>query len=506
VLSFGFVFLAMVVAMYGIYQWLRASETVWGLPRPVVYFNRASGTFICPNHLAGFLEMVLPLAIALAVTGRMKPLLRIFVSYAAVAIFVGIAATQSRGGWIAAAAGLFALVFLMLRTRRQYWTALLLLVLVTSAGSWLYSKSVEQRVQGTELSGHGREIRLRLWASAWQMWKDNPWWGVGPNHFDDRYRRYREPVDRTQGRPGRAHNDYVNTLADYGVVGLLLALLPVAVALWGLIRAWPHFQRSGGEMREKKSNRSAVVLGASAGLLSLLVHSFMDFNMHIPANAFTAAALLALLTAHIRFSTERYWFTARWPLAAAGSAALAAVLCFMAPLAFIQTRETLLLRQAQRLADGRTEKIELLKRAFALQPTNFQTAYAIAEQLRALAWTGTTGYQDRAREALEWYRRVITLNKWDVASLMGAGMCLDWIDRHDEALPYFQRALELDPNHYRTRAMMGWHEFQVEHYQQAEEWMRKSLAVYWMDNPLAHLYLRLSLTAQQPPGPRPPRP
>jgi cytochrome c-type biogenesis protein CcmH/NrfG len=86
-------------------------------------------------------------------------------------------------------------------------------------------------------------------------------------------------------------------------------------------------------------------------------------------------------------------------------------------------------------------------------------------------------------------------------------MCLDWLDRHDEARPYFERAVALDPNHYRTRAMMGWHEFQAEHYREAAEWMQKSLAVYWMDNQLARLYLRLSQTAlQQSQSPHPPRP
>ena len=506
-ICFTLVFLGMAVAMYGIFQWLRHSETVWGLPRPVAYFDRASGSFICPNHLAGFLEMVLPVAVALAVVGRMSPVLRICVTYAALVMFVCLAATQSRGGCIAALVGLVFLLLLLLRTKGRRWIALALIGLLFVVGQWLYSRSVAQRVAGTELSGHGREIRLRLWASALQMWKTSPWIGVGPNHFDDRYRLYREPVDRAQGRPGRTHNDYVNTLTDYGVIGLVLALLPILVAAQGLVKAWPHFQRSGGEIREKKSNRSAIVLGASAGLLSLLVHSAMDFNMHIPSNAFTAVVLLALLAAHMRFATERYWFTARWPLAALGSAMVAAALCFMVPMALSQTREASLLRRAERLADGQPEKIELLKRAFALQPTDFQTAYAIAEQLRALAWMGTTGYQEHAREALEWYRRNITLNKWDVAGLIGAGMCLDWLDRHDEARPYFERAVALDPNHYRTRAMMGWHEFQAEHYREAAEWMQKSLAVYWMDNQLARLYLRLSQTAlQQSQSPHPPRP
>jgi hypothetical protein len=65
--SFCLVFLAMIVAMYGLYQWLRPSNMVWGLERPVGYQGRASGTFYCPNHLAGFLEMIMPIGLAFTV-------------------------------------------------------------------------------------------------------------------------------------------------------------------------------------------------------------------------------------------------------------------------------------------------------------------------------------------------------------------------------------------------------------------------------------------------------
>jgi O-antigen ligase len=483
VLTFGLVFLAMFVAMYAAYQWMRSSETVWGFSRSAAYAQRASGSFICPNHLAGFLEMILPLGIALSVSGRVKAVVRICTSYASLVIVVGMAGAQSRGGWIATAAALAMLVLFMLRTKGQYWIALGLLIAVTGTGYWLYSRSVAKRVQETELSGHGREIRLRLWGSAWQMWKTQPWWGIGPDHFDYHYGRYREAIDRTQGRPGRAHNDYVNTLADYGAVGLALALLPLGFAAWGVARSWPHLQRAGNEFGERKSNRAAIVLGASAGLVALLMHSFFDFNMHIPANAFVAVTLLAIISSHWRFATERYWVTARWPVAIGATAALAAVLCGIVPRAITRTREIVLLHQAEKLRDGAPKKIALLKRAFELQPKNFHTAFAIGEQLRALAWTGGDDNQERAREALEWFQRNVALNKWDVDALTHVGMCLDWLGRHDEARPYFTKALELDPNHFSTRGMMGWHELQRDNYKEAYDWMIKSQRLNWTDNP-----------------------
>lgn len=491
ILRLSLIFLGTVVAMYGIYQWLRHSETVWGLARPDAYYERASGSFICPNHLAGFLEMILPIALAVAVIGRLTPARRICVVYASLVILVGLAASQSRGGWIAAAAGLMMLVLFLLRTRGWRWAALGLLVVVIGTGQWLYSRSIEKRITEAQYSGNNKEIRFRLWSAAWQIWQKHPWVGAGPDHFDFRYRQHRDPTNTAQGRPGRAHNDYVNTLADYGLVGLALALLPVGFGIWAVKRCWPHVQRSGSEFGEKKSNRAAIVLGASTGLLALLVHSFFDFNLHIPSNAFLFATLLAVVMSHTRFATESYWFTARLPLKIIGSAALVVSLFLLAPSAWTRTHEAMVMLQAEKATDGSHEKIEQLEKAFALQPKNSETAYAIGEQLRALAWLGKDDNQERARQALEWYQRAIELNRWDELSHIRAGMCLDWLGRTSEAEQHFVSALEIDPNHWHSRAMMGWHEFQKENYPRAEEWFRKSLLLNWTENPTAYAYLNL---------------
>lgn len=491
-LSLGLIFLATVVAMYGIYQWLRHSETVWGLARPDAYYNRASGSFICPNHLAGFLEMILPLTLAMAVVGRLTPSWRICVAYASLVILVGLAATQSRGGWIAAAAGMLLLVLCLLRTRGWRWAALGLLVVAVGFGQWLYPRAVEQRITGAEYTGNNKEIRFRLWSAAGKIWRNHPWVGVGPDHFDLRYRQYRDATNTAQGRPGRVHNDYLNTLADYGLAGLALALLPLGVGAWTVLRSWPHMQRSGSEFGEKKSNRAAIVLGASAGLLSLLVHSFFDFNLHIPSNAFLFAALFAVVMSHARFATERHWFTARLPLKLAGTAVLAGALFLLVPETLTRTREASLLRRAEPAADGTPEKIDLLKKAFATQPKNSETAYLIGEQLRAVAWLGHDDYQALAQQALEWFQRALALNRWDELANIRAGMCLDWLGRTSEGEPYFLRALEIDPNHWHARAMMGWHEFQKENYQAAMDWSLKSLALNWWDNPTAYTYRHLS--------------
>jgi len=64
---------------------------------------------------------------------------------------------------------------------------------------------------------------------------------------------------------------------------------------------------------------------------------------------------------------------------------------------------------------------------------------------------------------------------------MRIGMCLDWLGRHNEAAPYFEKALNLDPNDYYTMAHQGWHFFQTGDYGRAKEWFERSvkLEMYW---------------------------
>src|SRR6185312_12639694 len=120
--------------------------------------------------------------------------------------------------------------------------------------------------------------RQRIWRSAYQMWQDRFWFGAGPAHFDYRFGAYRPPYPEIQMRPDRVHNDYLNTLADWGVVGAALVASAWALLYLSVLRGWKYFNRDPAEFGSKTSNRAAFVLGAATGLLAILVHSFTDFN------------------------------------------------------------------------------------------------------------------------------------------------------------------------------------------------------------------------------------
>ena len=138
------------------------------------------------------------------------------------------------------------------------------------------------------------------------------------------------------------------------------------------------------------------------------------------------------------------------------------------------------------------ERLAALAAAAALEPTNFETAYALGESLRRLSWVGGDDYVERATEAMTCFERAIRLNPYSPTARIGLGMCLDWLERHDEAGPHFEAALRLDPNNYSVVAHRGWHFFQVEDYAQAKDCFVHSLNLMWAGrNPIAAHYLTI---------------
>ncbi len=135
------------------------------------------------------------------------------------------------------------------------------------------------------------------------MWRDHFWWGVGPGHGDYRFREYR-PVD-VQLRPGHAHNDYLNALADWGLAGTALVAAAFLAIGWSVAKTWRTVRGPPDDFARKKSNKFAVLIGAMLGLAAILLHSFGDFNMHVPANAIVVVTLMVLLSSQWRFVTER---------------------------------------------------------------------------------------------------------------------------------------------------------------------------------------------------------
>ncbi|MGH7950621.1 MAG: hypothetical protein ACREFE_01695, partial [Limisphaerales bacterium] len=230
---------------------------------------------------------------------------------------------------------------------------------------------------------------------------------------------------------------------------------------------------------------------ASAGLLALALHSIVDFNLHIPANAILGVTLLALLSSNLRFATERYWLNIRLPLKIPVTLALAAGIFYLSLQENRRAHETFWLTRAGQLPVFSTERATALENAFAVEPKNFQTAYDIGECYRTQSFYGGNNYENLATNAMAWFERDWKLDRYDGYAYLRYGMCLDWLGRQDESGKFFNRADTLDPNGYFTAANIGWHYVQTGDYAAARQWFIRSLRLEWSGNEIAQSYLNL---------------
>jgi O-antigen ligase len=487
IIALTVIFLGMVISMYAIYQYLVKSDKVWTVVSP--YKGRGGGTFIYPNNLAGYLEMLLPLGICFIVAGRLSHVMKIVLGYACVVMLAGIGVTMSRGGWLVTAVMLVMLCGVLLTQRNFRLQALVLLALVIVGGLAITPKltGMHERFANTFSSGKADDLRFSIWKPAYQMWQDHFWLGAGPDHFDYLFRIYRP--QEVQLRPGRAHNDYLNTLADWGVIGTGVVAAAWVLLYWGARKSWQAVRGVQDDFSRRKSNKYAFVMGASLGLFTVLLHAIVDFNMHTPAVALLAVTLMALLSGHLRFATERYWAGGGAAMKWAGIVVLVLGGVYLAYEGGRGAREYRWLRQAERLPEYTFAKAAALEKAHQAEPMNFETTYGIGECYWMKSWAGPDDYEALAKKAMEWYQRGMKLNRYYGYNWLRTGMCLDWIGQQEKAWEYYQHGYDLDPNGYLTTANMGWHFVQTGDYSAAKAWFERSRRLEWEDNAEASFWL-----------------
>jgi O-antigen ligase len=492
------VFLAMAISFYAGYQFFTHSKRVWHFTVRADF--GASGTYISRNHLGGFLEMVLPLGLAYAFISRLQPATKVCVGYASLVTLAGIAVTFSRGAYASTALAMLLFFGLLFLHRSYRLPSYVLLCVVLFAGAYSLPRSlpVLRRVKPL-LTGVGFEraeddTRFLLWRAAIQVWQANVWWGAGPGHYDYRFRQFRPAA--IQLRPGWAHNDYLNTLAEWGLAGAALVGSAWVLLGWGVLRSWPALRGTPRDLGpERGSNKFALVVGSAVGLAAILIHSMLDFNMHIPANAILAVTLMALLSSCVRFATEDYWVTvSTWGRVVVGAVLLAGVV-YLGVQGWRHAAEYVWLRRAARAPAFSPAQAESLQKAFAADPMNADTACAIGETFRIQCSEGGDNYRQLAEQAMDWFGRSIKLNPWGGYSGLGPwagyGWCLDWLGRFDKSGQYFQRADELNPNNYFIGAYVGLHYIQSGDFAAAKPWFERSLRLQWTDNDTARNYLEI---------------
>jgi hypothetical protein len=296
------------VSLYGIYQAYAGENRIWWFSG---FGGYVRGTYINRNHFACLMAMNLVLATGFASSlvndfhrpksatdqtakGKVLSLLRLeqdfskrtLVIFSGVIVGLGLVLSASRGGIISAALGLLVLGIFYATRKNQKRKGLIVLavfLLVGLYGLYVGLEHTIDRFQSEQLQT-SFEDRFRYAQKTMDVFRDYELGGVGVGNFQYAYPRYQSTADMGL-LIDYAHNDWAQYLAEAGVLGMAALMIGLGYFVFYLLRLW-------------QSRRDPYVLALGvvpvAALTTMGVHSFFDFNMHIPANVLTLTAILAV--------------------------------------------------------------------------------------------------------------------------------------------------------------------------------------------------------------------
>ncbi len=292
----GVAFAAVVLAAYQVF--VRPDWLMLGRLQAEQFIGRASGPFGIPNSLAALLLLVLPATVALVFRPGASAIQRIVAGYLAIVFGFGLVLTASRGAWLALV--LIVLAAPLVVGRRSWGWRLRrlglagLLVVAMGAAAYFTLPTLRGRFE-TMARESGEWTRPIMWRGAWQLFVASPVWGSGAGSYNVLFEKHRPPHFQMDAQ--WAHNDYLNTLSDYGVVGFGLFFGAVA-GMSGL--GFRRVRREGWAPDDGLLADPRVGRGVALGLAAFGLQLFVDFHLKIPALAMALATLAALLVRRIQ--------------------------------------------------------------------------------------------------------------------------------------------------------------------------------------------------------------
>lgn len=470
--------------LYATMQHVNGSRMVLWAVRPEQYGLRASGTYLCPNHFANVLAMLLPVAAALLFLPEAGLPLRLMALY-----FLAVAAAPlywslSRSAWLGALAGLAATALLLALRRSRTWflAALVALPLLAAAAGWFAWQTlpgVRMRVGAVlESRAEAGGIRVPMWLDSAAMIRARPVAGFGGGSFVWTYPAYqRRP--RHHHTYDFLHNEFLQMQVEYGAVGSGLLLLGL---LWGGAGA------TLAVVRTRSRAGAALLAGAIGATAAGLVHAVFDFNFHIFPNPHVlvwiggvAWGVWALDAPSVKPAPAwRRWLGRTAAAAAAAVCAAGAWLALAGGLGYYwnlqgeQARERLEWDEAVvgfeksiRWDGGNWQPHLGLGQVRSAQAVWHRDPDLDAERAAKAAW---------AAEAEEHLLRAQDLNPFDMAAALMLGRVYNARGEPEAALAEFRRAAAARPRYVFYREQVGIQLRRMGRDREALDTFRKNLA------------------------------
>jgi O-antigen ligase len=277
-------------------------------------FVHARGTYDSYDHYAGLLEMILPFALiypaAILQRDRNRhespagPALKACgVLLVAALLLVGIIHSLSRMGFLVALSVLFVTgsIALSLRGFRvdytvpaALWRRILPPVLVAAVVilGFVFLPTdplIARFSEFAQTEDISADTRAQIWRDTVGLIKAYPWTGSGLGTYESAFYPFKSVAPMST--VDYAHNDYMQVMAEMGLIGFAAGLFFIARTLHRTLR---------GGVYARSLDQRYLAIGCVASMTGILLHSFVDFNMYVPANGFAFAWVLGIAGLNLR--------------------------------------------------------------------------------------------------------------------------------------------------------------------------------------------------------------
>lgn len=285
---------ASALSLFAIIQLFSGSGLIYWTVKPR-WGGSVMGPYVNRNDYAGLMEMLVPLGVAYVLSRPKGYPAKTLLGFAALLSLTSLLLSGSRGGLVSLLVEAVVLVGVVVKSvpgvhrRHLVATIGIGIIAVDLLFFWLAPTYITRHLKSTVAVVSSPEVsmgdRLKVSEDALRIFLDHPWLGTGLGTFEEAFPQYQSfPSDLEWDH---AHNDFAEALSETGLAGGIL----IAIALFlGLRTAF------GSLSSRLTTEEGWIQLGATIGCCGLLVHSFVDFNLHIPANALWFSVALAIAT------------------------------------------------------------------------------------------------------------------------------------------------------------------------------------------------------------------
>ncbi|HQZ97503.1 MAG TPA: O-antigen ligase family protein [Pyrinomonadaceae bacterium] len=276
-------------AFFAILQSVLSPDKIFGIYQPAA--GVPFGSFVNRHDFAAIIEMTIALPLGLIFAGSLRSDKRLLYIVAIALMGAALLLSGSRGGLVALIAEIILLIILTSKaqgTKNLVLKAALSLALIFAAVAgavFVGGDTSLTRFSETAASDDVTSSRSQIWSVTLKVIASNLPFGAGLGAFPQAYTAY-DPSGGYE-RVEQSHNDYLQIVADAGLVGAVIG---------GLFLFW-FFREGIRNAAVSNQFRRGTAVGAFAGCFAILVHSLFDFVLHITAVSVMFLTLMSILVA-----------------------------------------------------------------------------------------------------------------------------------------------------------------------------------------------------------------